>query len=76
MVKAKKLLKMTRELQPGIIINDRLDLGDVEGGWDIKTPEQFLPREAADDSRKTLTLDLPVVKPNVAVPVVELFVKE
>jgi len=42
---SEKLLKMTRELQPGIIVNDRLDLGDVEGGWDIKTPEQFLPRE-------------------------------
>lgn len=42
---AEKLMKLTRELQPGIIINDRLDLDDVPGGWDIKTPEQFLPRE-------------------------------
>ncbi|HOS93193.1 MAG TPA: alpha-L-fucosidase [Armatimonadota bacterium] len=40
-----ELLKMTRELQPGIIVNDRLDLQDVEGGWDIRTPEQFMPRE-------------------------------
>ncbi|HCC71841.1 MAG TPA: alpha-L-fucosidase [Bacteroidales bacterium] len=35
------LLKMVRELQPGIIINDRLDLLDVEGGWDFTTPEQY-----------------------------------
>jgi alpha-L-fucosidase len=39
------LLKMVRELQPGIIVNDRLDLGDVPGGWDFKTPEQFKPAE-------------------------------
>jgi len=39
------LLKMVRELQPGIIVNDRLDLEDVEGGWDFKTPEQYTPRE-------------------------------
>lgn len=39
------LLKMTRDLQPGIIVNDRLDLNDVEGGWDYKTPEQFMARE-------------------------------
>lgn len=37
------LLKMIRELQPHIIINDRLDLLDVPGGWDFRTPEQFLP---------------------------------
>jgi alpha-L-fucosidase len=42
---SEKLLKMTRKLQPGIIVNDRLNLEDAEGGWDIKTPEQFLPRE-------------------------------
>ncbi len=35
------LLKMTRELQPGIIVNDRLDLPQ---GGDIKTPEQYQPR--------------------------------
>lgn len=34
------LLKMVRQLQPGIIVNDRLDLKDVEGGWDFTTPEQ------------------------------------
>jgi alpha-L-fucosidase len=39
---SEKLLKMVRELQPHIILDDRLDL---EEGWDIKTPEQFQPRE-------------------------------
>lgn len=34
------LLKIVRELQPGIIVNDRLDLLDVPGGWDFTTPEQ------------------------------------
>jgi alpha-L-fucosidase len=41
---SEKLLKMIRELQPHIIINDRLDLLDVPGGWDFRTPEQFMPR--------------------------------
>jgi len=35
------LLKIVRNLQPGIILNDRLDLLDVEGGWDFTTPEQY-----------------------------------
>jgi alpha-L-fucosidase len=39
------LLKMTRELQPDIIVDDRLDLSDVPGGWDYRTPEQYVPRE-------------------------------
>lgn len=34
------LLKLARSLQPGIIVDDRLDLHDVEGGWDFTTPEQ------------------------------------
>ncbi|NMC42178.1 MAG: alpha-L-fucosidase [Bacteroidales bacterium] len=34
------LLKLARSLQPGIIVDDRLDLRDVEGGWDFTTPEQ------------------------------------
>jgi len=38
---SKKLLEIVRELQPGIILNDRLDLLDVEGGWDFTTPEQY-----------------------------------
>lgn len=43
--KSIELLKMIRELQPNIIVNDRLDLLDVPGGWDFRTPEQFKPRE-------------------------------
>ncbi len=34
------LLKIARTLQPGIIVDNRLDLNDVWGGWDIITPEQ------------------------------------
>lgn len=36
-----ELVKMVRELQPEIIINDRADLKDCWGGWDFTTPEQF-----------------------------------
>ena len=36
-----ELMKMVRELQPGIIVNDRTDLKDYWGGWDFTTPEQF-----------------------------------
>jgi alpha-L-fucosidase len=42
---SERLLKMIRELQPNIVINDRLDLLDVPGGWDFRTPEQYMPRE-------------------------------
>ncbi|MCD4725543.1 MAG: alpha-L-fucosidase [Bacteroidales bacterium] len=38
---SENLLKMVRELQPNIIVNDRLDLLDVDGGWDFTTPEQY-----------------------------------
>lgn len=38
---SEELLKLARKLQPGIIIDDRLDLKDVEGGWDFTTPEQY-----------------------------------
>jgi alpha-L-fucosidase len=36
---SERLLKLVRELQPHIIINDRLEIGG-----DIKTPEQYQPR--------------------------------
>jgi len=42
---SEELLKVTRELQPRIIVNDRLDLNDVPGGWDYRTPEQYMMRE-------------------------------
>ena len=37
---SEELVKMIRELQPHILINDRLDLEDE---WDFKTPEQSIP---------------------------------
>jgi len=37
---SENLLKMVRSLQPGIIVDDRLDLDNVEGGWDFTSPEQ------------------------------------
>jgi len=40
---SEELYKMIRELQPQIIINDRLNL-DNHNTWDVKTPEQFQPR--------------------------------
>ena len=42
---SENLIKMVRELQPGILVDDRLDLSDVEGGWDYRTPEQFMMRK-------------------------------
>jgi len=39
-----KLAKLVRELQPGILLNDRLDLPDDPASWDIKTPEQYQPQ--------------------------------
>lgn len=43
--RSEELLAMTRELQPEILVNDRLDLLEVEGGWDYRTPEQYVPKE-------------------------------
>ncbi len=37
---SENLIKLARSLQPGIIVDDRLDLKDVEGGWDFVSPEQ------------------------------------
>ena len=37
---AEGLLAMVRELQPDILVNDRLGLRE---GWDITTPEQMIP---------------------------------
>ena len=38
---AVELLKLAKRLQPGIIIDNRLDLMDTDDGWDFVTPEQF-----------------------------------
>ncbi len=40
--KSEDLVRLVRELMPDVILDDRLDLPGV---WDVKTPEQFQPRE-------------------------------
>lgn len=42
---SEELVKMVRELQPNILVNDRADLLDTDWGWDFRTPEQFMARE-------------------------------
>ncbi|MBC9795709.1 alpha-L-fucosidase [Sinomicrobium weinanense] len=42
-----ELLKMARELQPGIIVDNRLDLNDYADGADFETPEQVKTEELA-----------------------------
>jgi alpha-L-fucosidase len=44
---AESLIKMIRKLQPGIIINNRLDLNEYSDGADFVTPEQVKPAELA-----------------------------
>ena len=44
-----ELLKMVRKLQPGIIVNNRLDLEEYKDGADFATPEQVKPSELKDD---------------------------
>ncbi len=39
---SEKIYALVRKLAPKVILNDRLDLPE---GWDIKTPEQYQPRE-------------------------------
>ncbi len=39
------LLKLARELQPHILVDNRLDLDHTDWGWDFVTPEQFMPQE-------------------------------
>jgi alpha-L-fucosidase len=47
------LLKMVRQLQPGIIVNNRLDLDDYSDGYDFETPEQVSPKELEKYRGKT-----------------------
>lgn len=42
---AEGLIKLIRELQPHILVDNRMDLGDTDWGWDFVTPEQFMPQE-------------------------------
>ena len=48
------LITMVRQLQPEIIVNDRLDLNDVWGGWDFTTPEQFKVQEWPEKDGKKI----------------------
>ena len=49
--RASELLTLVRELQPDIIVNNRLDLLDERGYLpDITTPEQYTPRAGAAGS--------------------------
>ena len=45
-----ELMKMVRELQPDILVNDRADLKDYMGGWDFTTPEQFKVQEWPEEN--------------------------
>lgn len=47
------LLKQIRKLQPGIIIDNRLDLNDYEDGADFETPEQVSTQELEKYKGKT-----------------------
>jgi alpha-L-fucosidase len=43
--RSRELIDMTRQLQPGILVNDRLDLMDTPDGWDYRTPEQVVVQD-------------------------------
>lgn len=47
------LIKQIRKLQPGIIVDNRLDLGDYADGEDFDTPEQVSTEELAKYKGKT-----------------------
>jgi len=48
-----ELLKLIRKLQPGIIVDNRLDLHEYEDGQDFDTPEQVSTEELAKFRGKT-----------------------
>jgi len=50
---AKDLLKTVRQLQPGIIVNNRLGLYDYSDGGDLETPEQVSTQELDKYKGKT-----------------------
>ncbi len=43
--RSEELVALVRSLQPGILINDRLDLLDTADGWDYRTPEQVVVQD-------------------------------
>jgi len=47
-----KLYKLIRQLQPDVMLNDRMDLDE---GWDIKTPEQIIPRADLKKDSQSVT---------------------
>ncbi|BDI29007.1 alpha-L-fucosidase [Capsulimonas corticalis] len=53
--RSEDLLRLIRRLQPQIILNNRLDL---DHGWDIKTPEQFQPREWVTDNGRPVVWEV------------------
>lgn len=48
-----ELLKLIRKLQPGIIVDNRLNLEEYKDGADFETPEQVKPEELAKFRGKT-----------------------
>jgi len=48
-----ELLKLIRKLQPGIIVDNRLDLDEYKDGADFETPEQVTTEELAKYRGKT-----------------------
>ncbi len=48
-----ELLKMIRKLQPGIIVDNRMDLNDYADGYDFETPEQVKPETLVKYRGKT-----------------------
>jgi alpha-L-fucosidase len=49
-----ELMKMVRQLQPDILVNDRADLKDYVGGWDFTTPEQVKLEKWPEENGKRI----------------------
>ena len=47
---SERLIKMVRELQPHILVNNRADLDEYWGGWDFITPEQHIPESWPEEN--------------------------
>ena len=43
--KSEEMVKLVRELQPNVLLDNRLELPDVPESWDFLTPEQAQPRQ-------------------------------
>jgi alpha-L-fucosidase len=48
-----ELMKLIRKLQPGIIVNNRLNLEEYQDGYDFVTPEQVKPEKLVNYRGKT-----------------------